>query len=237
MPLNVDPRYAPQGPKHLAIFGGSQGVGRLALEYALMAGHQVSVLTRNAAALDFSHKNLTIIEGDATKRGDVDKTISQADAVLCALGAPALSASRVRSMGTSHIVEAMTSAGVDRLVAISLLGARESREHLPFALKYFFFPFYLRRAAKEHDAQESIIADSPLDWTVLRPPHMNDGPLTQSYAYGFGHDYNNVSLHISRADVADMMLRQVGCATFSKKTVALSDWSKGSQGAAASSDA
>ena len=112
----------------------------------------------------------------------------------------------MRSEGTAHVIEAMRSEGCTRIIAISLLGAHETRAHLPFALRYLIFPLYLRRAAADHERQEDLLAASELDWTVVRPPHLSDGPRTGTYATGFGVDFEGLTLHVSRADVADYAL-------------------------------
>jgi putative NADH-flavin reductase len=47
--------------------------------------------------------------------------------------------------------------------------------------------------------------DSGLDWTIVRPPRLTNGPLTRSYRVGSGRNVRG-GLSVSRADVADLML-------------------------------
>jgi uncharacterized protein YbjT (DUF2867 family) len=52
---------------------------------------------------------------------------------------------------------------------------------------------------------EDILRDSGLDWTVVRPPRLTDGPPTGTYRTALGHNLRR-GLFVSRADVAHLML-------------------------------
>jgi uncharacterized protein YbjT (DUF2867 family) len=52
---------------------------------------------------------------------------------------------------------------------------------------------------------EDILRDSDLDWTVVRPPRLTDGPLTGTYRTAYGRNLRR-GLLVSRADVAHLML-------------------------------
>ncbi len=194
---------------HLAVFGASRGVGRAVLEQALAAGHRVTALVRSPGTIE-PHPNLVVHVGDALNASDVAQVVSGTSAVVCALGAPALSRSTIRSEGTRLILDAMEAHGVSRLVAVSLYGARETRSALPPFLRYVFFPLYLFRAVREHEQQEDAIERSGLAWTIVRPPHLSDGPRTGRYEWGFDvDDIDRMSLKVSRADVADLIMHSL----------------------------
>ena len=53
---------------------------------------------------------------------------------------------------------------------------------------------------------EDDLRASGLDWTVARPPRLTDKPLTGVYRTAYGRNLRR-GLFISRADVADLMLR------------------------------
>jgi len=221
-PINSIRRDATTAVHRLALFGATRGIGRSVLEQALESGHTVTALVRDPSSFAFDHPRLEVIEGDATNAVDVERTIRGADAVLCGLGASALSRSKVRSESARHIVNAMERRGVRRLICVSVLGAHESRAGLPFFLRYVFFPIYLRRAVADHEAQEQIIRDSGVDWTIVRPPFLKDGPQTGDYAHGFDNDEVGLTLDVSRADVADFMLHQIASADYVGRAAGIS---------------
>ncbi len=48
-----------------------------------------------------------------------------------------------------------------------------------------------------------------MDWTIVRAPHLKDGPRTVVYQHGFSTADKRIKGWISRADVADFMLKQL----------------------------
>ncbi len=208
---------------HLTVFGATRGIGESVARQALDAGHPVTVLVRDPSRLTLRHPGLTVVQGDATNPPDVRRAIAEADAVVVALGAPALSDSRIRSEGTRVIAEAMEERGLRRLVAVSVLGLGDGRDSLPFFLRYVIFPTYLRRPVAEHAAQEAILEASDLDWTAVRPPNLTDGPRTGRYVHGFGADFSGVRMDVSREDVADFILRQVGSDAYVGRAVEIAN--------------
>ena len=205
----------------LALFGATGGTGRQLLTRALDRGHHVVALARTPGALD-PRPGLRVVGGDATDPAAVQRTLAGADAVLVALGAPALARTRIRTEGTRTIVAAMREAGIRRIGAVSLLGAHESRDQLTFFLRRLFFPLYLRRAVVDHEDQESLLAASDLDYVIARPPHLNDGPAQGTFAHGFD-DTPGLTFHLSRADLADFLLDEMERPRYRRQAVGLSD--------------
>ena len=217
------PQALPQASAglRLALFGATGGVGRSLVKLALAAGHQVTALVRDPARLELAHPRLTLVSGEGSDAAAVAKVVAGADAVLVALGAPALSRSRIRSEGTKLIVDAMQAAGVERIVCVSLLGVADSRTTLPLWIRYGLFPLYLRRAIADHERQEEVLRASDLAWTSVRPPFLTDGAHTGRYAHGFATT-DGLKLEVSRADVADFMLAQLGSSTYLRRAAAIS---------------
>ena len=71
------------------------------------------------------------------------------------------------------------------------------------------FGLLLRRAFADHIAQEDRVRASSLDWTIVRPGAYTDGDRTVDYRHGFPASASNLKLKVSRADVADFMLKQL----------------------------
>ena len=69
------------------------------------------------------------------------------------------------------------------------------------------FGLLLRKALVDHEAQEAVIKRSNLDWIIVRPAAFTDGAATGTYRHGFARSEKNLSLKVSRADVANFMLQ------------------------------
>jgi putative NADH-flavin reductase len=204
----------------VVIFGSTGSVGRHLVVQALEQEHTVRAFARNPAKLQVEHANLTAVQGDALDPASVEKAVDGQAAVLCALGAGAKGAAR--SEGTRNIVRAMEKAGVGRLVCLSTLGVGSSRANLSFFWKHIMFGLLLRRAYADHGRQEDYVRASLLDWTIVRPGAFTDGDRTGAYRHGFPGTDKTIKGKISRADVADFMLKQLTDRTYLRDTPGLS---------------
>jgi hypothetical protein len=70
------------------------------------------------------------------------------------------------------------------------------------------FPLLLKRVYDDKDVQEQIVKSSGLDWTIVRPGLLKDSPATGRYrVLTASKDWRAGA--ISRADVADFLVRQI----------------------------
>jgi nucleoside-diphosphate-sugar epimerase len=125
----------------------------------------------------------------------------------------------VASRGTLAIVEAMRATGVRRVVVVSAApvatvaspGRPDPPRHDPgdgLVTRRVLMPLLLatlREVYRDLALMEDTLRDSILDWTVVRPPRLTDGPLTGTYRTALGRNLRG-GLLVSRADVAHLML-------------------------------
>ena len=193
----------------LVVFGSTGGTGRELLKRALEQGHGVVAYARDPTKLnDLKHPHLEVIRGDVLDSVGVESAVVGKQAVLCTIGAGA-KRTTLREEGTRNIVEAMVRAGVKRLICQSSLGVGDSRANLSFFTKHIIVSVFLRHAFADHERQEAVVKQSSLDWTIVRPPHLTNGPRTGTYRHGFTTTDTRIKGKISRADVADFMLKQL----------------------------
>jgi hypothetical protein len=102
----------------------------------------------------------------------------------------------------------MKTAGVKRLIAVTGLGAGDSRGHGGLLYDAVVFPLLLKRVYDDKDVQEWIIRSSGLDWTIVRPGLLTNRPATRRYRVLTATKDWRFGI-ISRADVADFIVRQV----------------------------
>ena len=192
----------------IIIFGSTGTIGRQLVQQALDHGHAVTAFARKPERLEATHANLTRAAGDVLDGGRVAEAIEGHHAILCALGAGRKG--KVRSAGTANIVAAMERNGVRRLVCLSTLGVGDSHQNLNFFWRRVMFGWFLKDAFADHVEQEAAVAQSSLDWTIVRPGAFTGGPATGLYKHGFAATETGLDLKISRADAAGFMLRQLG---------------------------
>ncbi|TIQ34275.1 MAG: NAD-dependent epimerase/dehydratase family protein [Mesorhizobium sp.] len=206
----------------LLIFGASGATGRALVSAALAEGHLVSAFVRTPGKLAVSHEHLSVIVGDVADRKAVEGAMAGHDAVLSCLGVGVpLKHDGAVIAGIGFIVETMQRSGPRRLVYLSFLGVRDSRRQLGPLLGGIVAPLVLRHEVADHEAKEKLIAQSGLDWTIVRPPRLGNGPATGAFRHGNGIRAKSLLPTVARADVAAFMLAQVGDTTYSRKAVAL----------------
>jgi putative NADH-flavin reductase len=199
---------------------GRLSIGRELVKQALEQGHVVTAFARNPAKVDHEHADLTVAQGDVMDPASVERAVQGHEAVFCSLGAGLKG--KVRSEGTRNIIRAMENAGVRRLICQSTLGVADSRSNLNAYWKYIMFGLLLRRAYADHISQETYVKQSRLDWIIVRPAAFTNGNRTGEYRHGFPGTDKTTTLKISRADVADFMLKQLVNDTYLHKTPGLS---------------
>lgn len=206
----------------LVIFGSTGSIGQQIVQQALDQGHQVTAFLRNPAKLNIQHPQLNIFIGDVMNSTLVEEAVMGQEAVICVIGSGNKLSGNVRSQGTQNIIQAMEKLGVKRLICQSTLGTGDSWGNLNFYWKYIMFGLILRKVFADHQIQEQYVRQSNLDWTIIRPSAFIDGNLTGQYRHGFDSSDRELTLTISRPDVADFILKQLRENTYFGKAASLS---------------
>jgi putative NADH-flavin reductase len=204
--------------KNVVIFGASGKTGHELMKQALTNDYSVTAFVRNPSKLKIAHGNLNVIQGDIADYQTVAHAIMKQDVVLSALGAASpFKFDQSVGEGTRNIVKAMEVDGVSRFIYMSFAGVKESRHASGFVIKHIA-PKILSTEIAGHEARESMIKQSGLNWTIVRAVTLTNGKHTGQYRSGEGMHAKGFPVIISRADVADFMLRQVTDDTFLRKT-------------------
>ena len=204
----------------LIIFGSTGSIGRQLVKQALEQGHMVTAFARDPVRVDIKHNNLQVAQGNVMDPASVERAVQGHEAVLCSIGAGRKGT--VRSEGTRNIIRAMEKADVRRLICQTTLGVGDSQGNLNFFWKYIMFGFFLRPMFADHILQENYVKQSHLDWIIVRAGAFTDGNRTGEYQHGFPDTDQTTKLKISRADVADFILKQLTDDTYLHKTPGLS---------------
>lgn len=208
----------------ITIFGATGSTGKNVVEQALAQGNEVNAFVRNPKKMDIKNDKLTVTQGDVTNAQEVEKAVAAVDGVLVTLGAsPDMQADIVMEEGTRNIIDAMKKHGVKRIIVQSSYPMSGSREGVAFLKEMGMGDEQIAMVQPVLDdktKQEDAIRDSGLEYTIVRPLMLNDELKTGKYRVGETLDIK-VGDVISRADVADFMLKDLTENKFVGKTVTL----------------
>ena len=102
----------------------------------------------------------------------------------------------------------MKAAGVSRLIWISSHGVGDSRGRSGFLFERVFVPLRLRAEFADKERGEALVTVSDLDWTIIRPARLTNGPRTGRLR---AEPRLRISIRnsVSRADVAGFVLTEL----------------------------
>jgi uncharacterized protein YbjT (DUF2867 family) len=195
------------------VFGATGRTGRLLVDGALDRGHEVTAFVRDPrgpAALFGAAAQPRVAHGDILDPVPVAEAVAGSEAILFAVGPASLRArTTLNSQGMLNVVHAMQRHRVRRLVVLSAVGL--SPEHDPnvaWTYERVVKPLFHKGHIVDLRRMEVIVRQSGLDWTIVRPPRLTDGPPRGSLRYGPGYSLPG-SGKVERADVARFMLDQL----------------------------
>jgi len=186
------------------VFGATGKTGRHVVTSALESGHQITAFGRSVDRLDISDDALKTYKGDVFDRESVSRAVAGHDAAIVCLGSTGLRDKTTLAAGTRTVVDAMVEHRADRLVVLSAAGVDDSWKQIPWSSRLLFRTM-LRNVFADHHAQEAIVKQSPLDWTIVRAAVLKDDPATGSYTA----TNTAKTTKINRADVAACLVDQL----------------------------
>lgn len=208
----------------ILLIGASRGIGLQTVRQALDAGHRVRAFARSAGSIAIEHPNLAKISADVFDDNALSQALEGVDVVIQTLGlkaGPKMIVQRTTffSDATRKLLAAMKRTGIGRLVTVTGFGAGNSRNRGgPFY--NLAFHLFLGRAYDDKDVQEKLIRESGLDWVIVRPVILFDGSHTGRYHVLLEPRRWRTGF-ISRADVADFLIKQIDDDNYLHKTPAI----------------
>lgn len=214
-----DPETA--GTMKLVVLGATEGTGLGIVRQAIEHGHSVTAFVRSPGRLKPFRDRIAVKHGDLLNRAELEKVIQGHDAVLSGFGlrVPVSEAdANLRERFAIALTGAMLQAEVRRVVVESTAFLfRDSIIPPTFLFGGLFFP----SAVVDASAMERVFGESNLDWTMVRPPELTDKPYTEKYRVREGH-LPRFGFKISRADVADFMIKEAENHSSIRKIVGVS---------------
>lgn len=189
----------------LGVFGITGQTGHALASAALTRGWAVRGFARPQSATAPQSAGIVIVRGNFTDSVQVRETVAGADAICCVIGPRAPYMQAFCAAATEAILQAMRQIGARRFVCQT--GAMVGPGNRTPA-----FDWLARMVARRHSAaaqdrleQERLVQECEMDWTLVKPPRLTNGPAR--YAVKAGAELRvGLLSSISRADLAAFML-------------------------------
>jgi putative NADH-flavin reductase len=204
---------------NVVVFGASGGTGAQVVRQALAQGRRVTAFVRDGARLPLQHSALRVLVGDVFDGERVSQAVAGQAAVVVALGSRGRRNGKVRSGGTARVIQAMNRHRVSRLVVVSAGGVGDSYRQAPWVVR-LIIRTALRHTYADHEQQEHHVRQSGLDWVIVRPARLIDGPATGRYHVASA-SARLAGGQVSRADVAGFVLKQLTDDRFLRQAVSI----------------
>lgn len=163
----------------ILLLGSTGRVGSIIVKLLIEAGHEVTVLIRNKEKLTMKHSNLIVIEGNSLNKQDLDIATNKVEGVISALNTDN---NQTIHMTMSTLIPILERKKIHRFVTIGTAGILQSRIQ-PSKLKYLSSESKRKstKAAEDHEKAYHLLKQSTLDWTIICPTYLPDGPITKIY--------------------------------------------------------
>ncbi len=191
----------------LIVFGATGGIGSQVVKQGLDAGHEITAVARHPSAITLQHECLNVVEGDVLEPDTVREVLAGQDVVISALGVRNLAPTKLYSEGVKNIMHAMQALDVQRMFCISASGLEPGPLWERLIAKPLLW-FILKNMYTDLVRMETMVKMSGLDWTILRPPLLTNGPRTGRYQVAINQQLSR-NFSIARADVADYMINHL----------------------------
>jgi len=206
---------------NVLLFGATGPTGKLITDYLLENNHVVTCFVRNPGKIMATGKSVCVVKGSILDQGAIEQALAGIDIVISALGTKPTFTDTTMSDATNCIVRAMEKTGVKRIIMISTLGIKETTGMMGFFFTQVLQATLLKNNFAEKAKQEDILQKSNLDWIAVRPAVLTNGPRTGKYKAGFATN-EKITAKISRADVADFIVKNVASTKYNRMPVNLS---------------
>lgn len=193
----------------IAVLGASGKVGKRIVALASKLGFEVACQTRNAAKISGMGSRVQVQVFDPKDAASLETFVKGARAVIFALGVSKPGATTLFSDVTAMLLPAMKKHGVRRLIAITGIGAGDTRGHGGFVYDRIIFPLFTRKIYADKDRQEAMIAASDLDWTIVRPAPFSEDGVTRPLEIYTEITPDTVLRKIARDEVAAFVVEQI----------------------------
>jgi putative NADH-flavin reductase len=179
---DVDRPIVPKKDITIAMLGATGMVGGFIVQEALAQGYDIRALARTPRKLETLKDRITIVEGDAQDLLAINVLLQGSDIVISALGptkADGDASKTISTTATGHIIQLMPEHNIKRYILVSgaAVDIPGDERNLTGWLIQKMARLVFYSVAKDKQAEYQLLADSAIQWTLVRCPLIKDKPF------------------------------------------------------------
>jgi uncharacterized protein YbjT (DUF2867 family) len=211
----------------ILLLGATGRTGKWLLARSLEQGYTVHVLVRDKNKLEVKSPRLHVFEGIATDGNALRIALQGCNAVISALNISRHSDFPWSKLRTPRYLLSDTikllvgfceEMSIKRIVIISAWGVADTRPHIPGWFRWFIDNSNIGPAYADHERQEKILMQSPLEWTSIRPVGLTNSTKDKHVKTSI-NNHPKPSLTIGRKGLADFMVNELEKEDFLRQAV------------------
>jgi putative NADH-flavin reductase len=186
---------------------------------AIQQGFEIRALCRVSSKIEETAP-LHVLRGDPTITDDVERTLEGAQAACCVFGPRPPYRDVFCTALTRTVIEVMQRRGPKRLICQTgaMIGPDGPNWSSGMRLMARLFRHQRPAVAEDRAQQESIVMASALDWTLVKPPRLTDGPASGCVRAGADLRVGLFS-KVARPDLAGFLVSECMTPRFVRQAV------------------
>ncbi|PGL71912.1 NAD(P)H-binding protein [Bacillus sp. AFS055030] len=162
----------------ILVLGATGRVGSFLVDLLLEAKCEVIAFVRDEQKITIRHEALTVLKGNTLNEKDLNLALENVDGVISALNT---GGENILSKTMEILIPLLEMKKIDRIVTIGTAGILQSRVD-PTVLRYLSSESKRKSttAATDHEKAYNLLNGSQLNWTIVCPTYLPDGPVTKN---------------------------------------------------------
>ncbi|MGG2028145.1 NAD(P)H-binding protein [Gottfriedia sp. S16(2024)] len=161
----------------ILLLGATGRVGSFLVDLLLEAKCEVIALVRDEQKITINHEALTVLKGNTLNENDLNLALENVDGVISALNT---GSENILSRTMGLLIPLLEMKKIGRIVTIGTAGILQSRVD-PTILRYLSSESKRKSttAATDHEKAFNLLNHSQINWTIVCPTYLPDGPITK----------------------------------------------------------
>ena len=201
----------------ISVLGANGQTGQLVVAQLLEQNHDVIAYIRNPDRLTLSHPKLTIIKGEIFDRQAMAQAIAGSDALISCLGSSTTTKSDQLALMAASVIAAIKETNIPKAVYMSTAGI-ENELH---GFMKWLVHAVVGNVIEDHTRAANQYKKSEITYVIARPMRLKNGKSTHKYHMS-EEGLPKCKRPISRANVADFLVKAATTTKFDNKSIALS---------------